>query len=146
MFCIFASYVFIFSNTPNLQRMRNLNLKRKIIKRLFIFSIISVFLAIFIIVISVIDIEEAKAPPKGAVRKGDLKEYYWLKKISVSQNVMRICIYNDYNGDLALDADFPIVYFNDTTLNGICAFDPCHILLYNGHTVEPSKIYGGYLK
>ena len=77
---------------------------------------------------------------------GDLKEYYWLKKISVSQNVMRICIYNDYNGDLALDADFPIVYFNDTTLNGICAFDPCHLLLYNGHTVEPSKIYGGYLK
>jgi len=55
-------------------------------------------------------------------------------------------IYNDYNGDLALDADFPIVYFNDTTLNGICAFDPCHLLLYNGHTVEPSKIYGGYMK
>lgn len=59
---------------------------------------------------------------------------------------MRICIYNDYNGDLALDADFPIVYFNDTTLNGICAFDPCHLLLYNGHTVEPLKIYGGYMK
>lgn len=133
-------------NTPNLQRMGKINLKRKISKRLFIFAITSVFLSIFIIVISVIDIEEAKAPPKGAVRKGDLKEYYWLKKISVSQNVMRICIYNDYNGDLALDADFPIVYFNDTTLNGICAFAPCHLLLYNGHTVEPSKIYGGYLK
>ncbi|MCI5987601.1 MAG: hypothetical protein MRZ33_01870 [Prevotella sp.] len=60
-----------------------------------------------------------------------------------------IKVYNDYNGDLALDADFPIVHFNDTTLNGICSFypfDPCHLLLYNGHTVEPSKIYGGYLK
>lgn len=101
---------------------------------------------IFIIFISVIDIEEAIEPPKGAVRKGDLKEYYWLKKISVSKNVMRICIYNDYNGDLALDADFPIVYFNDTTLNGVCRFDPCHLVLYNGHTVEPSKIYGGYMK
>lgn len=118
---------------------------RKTIKRLFIFAITFIVL-IFVIVISVIDIEEAIEPPKGAVRKGDLKEYYWLKKISVSKKVMRICIYNDYNGDLALDADFPIVYFNDTTLNDICAFDPCHLLLYNGHTVEPSKIYDGYLK
>ena len=120
---------------------------RKIIKRLFI-SAITFILLIVAIFISIIDIEEANNP-KGAVRKGDLKEYYWLKKISVSKNSMRICIYNDYNGDLALDADFPIVHFNDTTLNGICSFypfDPCHLLLYNGHTVEPSKIYGGYLK
>ena len=118
---------------------------RKIIKRLFI-SAITFFLLIFAIFISIIDIEEAIEPPKGAVRIGDLKDIYWLKKISVSHNLMRICIYNDYNGDLALDADFPIVYFSDTTLNDICAFDPCHLLLYNGHTVEPSKIYGGYLK
>ena len=118
---------------------------RKIIKRLFI-SAITFFLLIFAIFISIIDIEEAIEPPKGAVRIGDLKDIYWLKKISVSHNSMRICIYNDYNGDLALDADFPIVHFNDTTLNCICAFDPCHLLLYNGHTVEPSKIYGGYLK
>ena len=118
---------------------------RKIIKRLFI-SAITFILLIFAIFISIIDIEEAIEPPKGAVRIGDLKDIYWLKKISVSHNSMRICIYNDYNGDLALDADFPIVHFNDTTLNCICAFDPCHLLLYNGHTVEPSKIYGGYLK
>ena len=118
---------------------------RKIIKRLFI-SAITFILLIVAIFISIIDIEEAIEPPKGAVRIGDLKDIYWLKKISVSHNSMRICIYNDYNGDLALDADFPIVDFNDTTLNGICAFDPCHLLLYNGHTVEPSKIYGGYLK
>lgn len=118
---------------------------RKIIKRLFI-SAITFIILIFAIFISVIDIEEAIEPPKGAVRIGDLKDIYWLKKISVSHNSMRICIYNDYNGDLALDADFPIVHFSDTTLNGICAFDPCHLLLYNGHTVEPSKIYGGYLK
>ena len=118
---------------------------RKIIKRLFI-SAITFILLIVAIFISIIDIEEAIEPPKGAVRIGDLKDIYWLKKISVSKNSMRICIYNDYNGDLALDADFPIVHFNDTTLNGICAFDPCHLLLYNGHTVEPSKIYGGYLK
>ena len=121
---------------------------RKIIKRLFI-SAITFFLLIFAIFISIIDIEEAIEPPKGAVRIGDLKDIYWLKKISVSHNLMRICIYNDYNGDLALDADFHIVHFNDTTLNGICSFypfDPCHLLLYNGHTVEPSKIYGGYLK
>lgn len=122
-----------------------MNMMGKGIKRLFVFSIISILLCVFLAVISVIDIEEAHNP-NGAIRKGDLKEYYWLKKISVSHNVMRICIYNDYNGDLALDADFPIVYFNDTTLNGICAFDPCHLLLYNGHTVEPSKIYGGYMK
>ena len=119
---------------------------RKIIKRLFIFVITSVLLCIFIIVISVIDIEEANNP-KGAIRKGDLKEYYWLKKISVSKKSMRICIYNDYNGELALDADFPIVNFNDTTtLNDIRIFEPCYLVLYNGHTVEPSKIYGGYLK
>ena len=121
---------------------------RKIIKRLFI-SAITFILLIFAIFISIIDIEEAIEPPKGAVRIGDLKDIYWLKKISVSKNSMRICIYNDYNGDLALDADFPIVHFNDTTLNDICSFypfDPCHLLLYNGHTVEPSKIYGGYLK
>ena len=122
-----------------------MNMMRKIIKRLFI-SAITFFLLIFAIFISIIDIEEAIEPPKGAVRIGDLKDIYWLKKISVSHNLMRICIYNDYNGDLALDADFPIVHFNDTTLNGICAFAPCHLLLYNGHTVEPSKIYGGYLK
>lgn len=122
-----------------------MNMMRKIIKRLFI-SAITFILLIVAIFISIIDIEEAIEPPKGAVRIGDLKDIYWLKKISVSKNSMRICIYNDYNGDLALDADFPIVYFNDTTLNGICAFDPCHLLLYNGHTVEPSKIYGGYLK
>ena len=81
---------------------------RKIIKRLFIFAITFILL-IFAIFISVIDIEEAIEPPKGAVRIGDLKDIYWLKKISVSHNSMRICIYNDYNGDLALDADFPIV-------------------------------------
>lgn len=57
---------------------------RKTIKRLFIFAITFIVL-IFVIVISVIDIEEAIEPPKGAVRKGDLKEYYWLKKISVSK-------------------------------------------------------------
>ena len=81
---------------------------RKIIKRLFIFAITFILL-IFAIFISVIDIEEAIEPPKGAVRIGDLKDIYWLKKISVSHNSMRICIYNDYNGDLALDADFTIV-------------------------------------
>ena len=118
---------------------------RKIIKRLFL-SAITFILLIFAIFISIIDIEEAIEPPKGAVRIGDLKDIYWLKKISVSHNSMRICIYNDYNGDLALDADFPIVHFSDTTLNDICAFAPCHLLLYNGHTVEPSKIYGGYMK
>ena len=119
---------------------------QKRIKRLFTFVITFILLYIFIIVISVIDIEEANNP-KGAVRKGDLKEYYWLKKISVSKNSMRICIYNDYNGDLALDADFPTVNFNDTTtLNDIRIFEPCYLVLYNGHTVEPSKIYGGYLK
>ena len=69
---------------------------QKRIKRLFTFVITFILLYIFIIVISVIDIEEANNP-KGAVRKGDLKEYYWLKKISVSKNSMRICIYNDYN-------------------------------------------------
>ncbi len=125
-----------------------MNMMRKIIKRLFI-SAITFILLIFAIFISIIDIEEAIEPPKGAVRIGDLKDIYWLKKISVSHNSMRICIYNDYNGDLALDADFPIVHFSDTTLNDICSFypfDPCHLLLYNGHTVEPSKIYGGYLK
>ena len=122
-----------------------MNMMRKIIKRLFI-SAITFILLIFAIFISIIDIEEAIEPPKGAVRIGDLKDIYWLKKISVSHNSMRICIYNDYNGDLALDADFPIVYFSDTTLNDICAFGPCHLLLYNGHTVEPSKIYGGYMK
>lgn len=125
-----------------------MNMMRKIIKRLFI-SAITFILLIVAIFISIIDIEEAIEPPKGAVRIGDLKDIYWLKKISVSHNSMRICIYNDYNGDLALDADFPIVHFSDTTLNGICSFypfDPCHLLLYNGHTVEPSKIYGGYLK
>ena len=73
---------------------------RKIIKRLFI-SAITFILLIFAIFISVIDIEEANNP-KGAVRKGDLKEYYWLKKISVSHNSMRICIYNDYNGDFKI--------------------------------------------
>ena len=119
---------------------------RKRIKRLFIFVITSGLLCIFIVVVSVIDIEEANNP-KGAIRKGDLKEYYWLKKISVSKNSMRICIYNDYNGELALDADFPIVEFNDTaTLNDIRIFEPCYLVLYNGHIVEPSKIYGGYLK
>ena len=94
---------------------------RKIIKRLFI-SAITFILLIVAIFISIIDIEEAIEPPKGAVRIGDLKDIYWLKKISVSHNSMRICIYNDYNGDLALDADFPIVHFSDTTLNGICSF------------------------
>ena len=116
---------------------------RKKNKRLFIIT--SVLVCIIMVVISVIDIEEADNP-KGAIRKGDLKEYYWLKKMSVSKNSMRICIYNDYNGELALDADFPIVNFNDTTLNGIRIFEPCYLVLYNGHTVEPSKIYGGYLK
>ena len=122
-----------------------MNMMRKIIKRLFI-SAITFFLLIFAIFISIIDIEEAIEPPKGAVRIGDLKDIYWLKKISVSKNSMRICIYNDYNGDLALDADFPTVNFNDTTLNDIRIFEPCYLVLYNGHTVEPSKIYGGYLK
>ena len=122
-----------------------MNMMRKIIKRLFI-SAITFILLIVAIFISIIDIEEAIEPPKGAVRIGDLKEYYWLKKISVSKNSMRICIYNDYNGDLALDADFPTVNFNDTTLNDIRIFEPCYLVLYNGHTVEPSKIYGGYLK
>lgn len=121
-----------------------MNMMRKIIKRLFI-SAITFILLIVAIFISIIDIEEANNP-KGAVRKGDLKEYYWLKKISVSKNSMRICIYNDYNGDLALDADFPTVNFNDTTLNDIRIFEPCYLVLYNGHTIEPSKIYGGYLK
>ena len=118
---------------------------RKGIKRLFVFSIISILLCAFLAVISVIDIEEANNP-NGAIRKGDLKEYYWLKKISVSKNSMRICIYNDYNGDLALDADFPIAKFKDTTLNDVRIFEPCYLVLYNGHTVEPSKIYGGYLR
>ena len=118
---------------------------RKIIKRLFI-SAITFILLIVAIFISIIDIEEVNNP-KDAIRKGDLKEYYWLKKISVSKNSMRICIYNDYNGELALDADFPIANFNDTTtLNDIRIFEPCYLVLYNGHTVEPSKIYGGYLK
>ena len=35
---------------------------------------------------------------------------------------MRIRIYNDYNRELALDADFPVENFNDTTLNDICFF------------------------
>ena len=118
---------------------------RKRIKRLFAFAIISILLCAFIAVISVIDIKEPNNPT-GAIRKGDLKEYYWLKKISVSKNSMRICIYNDYNGELALDADFPIANFKDTTLNDIRIFEPCYLVLYNGHTVEPSKIYGGYLK
>lgn len=122
-----------------------MNMMRKGIKRLFVFSIISILLCAFLAVISVIDIEEANNP-NGAIRKGDLKEYYWLKKISVSKNSMRICIYNDYNGDLALDADFPIAKFKDTTLNDVRIFEPCYLVLYNGHTVEPSKIYGGYLK
>ena len=119
---------------------------QKRIKRLFTFVITFILLYIFIKVISIIDIEEAIEPPKGAVRIGDLKDIYWLKKISVSHNSMRICIYNDYNGDLALDADFPTVNFNDTTLNDIRIFEPCYLVLYNGHTVEPSKIYGVYLK
>lgn len=122
-----------------------MNMMRKGIKRLFVFSIISILLCAFLAVISVIDIEEANNP-NGAIRKGDLKEYYWLKKISVSKNSMRICIYNDYNGDLALDADFPIAKFKDKTLNDVRIFEPCYLVLYNGHTVEPSKIYGGYLK
>ena len=74
---------------------------RKIIKRLFI-SAITFILLIFAIFISIIDIEEAIEPPKGAVRIGDLKDIYWLKKISVSHNSMRICIYNDYNGDFKI--------------------------------------------
>ena len=45
-----------------------------------------------------------------------------------------------------LITDFPTVNFNDTTLNDIRIFEPCYLVLYNGHTVEPSKIYGGYLK
>ena len=94
---------------------------RRRVKRLFIFVITFILLSIFIIVISVIDIEEANNP-KGAIRKGDLKEYYWLKKISVSKNSMRIRIHNDYNRELALDADFPVENFNDTTLNDICFF------------------------
>ena len=53
---------------------------RKIIKRLFIFAITFILL-IFAIFISVIDIEEAIEPPKGAVRIGDLKDIYWLPKI-----------------------------------------------------------------
>lgn len=122
-----------------------MNMVQKRIKRLFAFAIISILLCAFIAVISVIDIKEANNPT-GAIRKGDLKEYYWLKKISVSKNSMRICIYNDYNGELALDADFPIANFKDTTLNDIRIFEPCYLVLYNGHTVEPSKIYGGYLK
>lgn len=122
-----------------------MNMMGKGIKRLFVFSIISILLCVFLAVISVIDIEEAHNP-NGAIRKGDLKEYYWLKKISVSKNSMRICIYNDYNGDLALDADFPIAKFKDTTLNDVRIFEPCYLVLYNGHTVEPSKIYCGYLK
>ena len=44
---------------------------QKRIKRLFTFVITFILLYIFIIVISVIDIEEANNP-KGAVRKGDL--------------------------------------------------------------------------
>lgn len=46
---------------------------RKIIKRLFI-SAITFILLIFAIFISIIDIEEAIEPPKGAVRIGDLKD------------------------------------------------------------------------
>ena len=61
---------------------------RKIIKRLFI-SAITFILLIFAIFISIIDIEEAIEPPKGAVRIGYLKDIYWLKKISVSHNSMR---------------------------------------------------------
>ena len=48
---------------------------RKIIKRLFI-SAITFILLIFAIFISIIDIEEAIEPPKGAVRIGDLKDIY----------------------------------------------------------------------
>lgn len=115
------------------------------IKRLLILVITSILLIIFILVISIFDMEEANNP-KGAIRKGDLKEYYWLKKISVSGNFIRICIYNDYDGKLALDADFPLANFSDTTLNDIRIFEPCYLVLYNGHIVEPSKIYDGYLK
>ena len=72
---------------------------QKRIKRLFTIVITLILLYIFIIVISVIDIEEANNP-KGAVRKGDLKEYYWLKKISVSKNSMRICIYSNFRNTI----------------------------------------------
>ena len=68
-------------------------MQRKIIKRASIFFITSVILSVFILIIVVIRIEDFNTP-KGAIRKGDLKEYYWLKKVSVSQNTMRICIYN----------------------------------------------------
>ena len=47
---------------------------RERIKRLFIFVIPSVLLCIFMVAISVIDIEEVNNP-KDAIRKGDLKEY-----------------------------------------------------------------------
>ena len=64
---------------------------RKIIKRLFI-SAITFILLIFAIFISVIDIEEAIEPPKGAVRIGYLKDIYWLKKISIIQTVLHLLL------------------------------------------------------
>ncbi len=119
-------------------------MQRKFIKRASIFFITSVVLSAFILIVVVIRIEDFNIP-KGTIRKGDLKEYYWLKKVSVSQNTMRICIYNDYNGKLALDADFPLAGFSDTTLNSVRIFEPCYLVLYNGKKIKPTKIYAGYL-
>ena len=91
--------------------------------------------------------------PKTAVWKGGIDEGFWLDVIGVNakKKTYRIRIYNDYKGELVMDADFvkqdncdaeyPL---NKTVLEFVSYFEFDKIVLANGCNLRMIKpAYGG---
>src|SRR6218665_245133 len=81
--------------------------------------------------------------PKTAVWKGGIDEGFWLDVIGVNakKKTYRIRIYNDYKGELVMDADFPLT---KTVLEFVSYFEFDKIVLANGCNLRMIKpAYGG---
>ncbi|MES2388614.1 MAG: hypothetical protein V4543_11490 [Bacteroidota bacterium] len=97
--------------------------------------------------------ERIAGVPKSAVWRGTGYEGFWIDYVSTRNRTIRLRIYNDYDGRLALDADFrfPAKYAGAgrrVVLKSIFCFMPDRLELKNSKTplVPLKPYYGGYFQ
>lgn len=122
-----------------------MNLMRKSKKFHLLWWILAILIGLFAAFVLIIDVSDSpKEIPAGAVLKGSSKEQYWIYEVHTNDsNIMHLQIFNTYNGEMALEADFERQGIN--TIDSICYFEPYRIVLKNGCVCHLIKKHKGYL-
>ena len=92
------------------------------------------------------DYEKPQNIPPEAIQKGNNKESFWIYEFpNEDPDMMHLQIFNDYNGEMAFEADFE--RNGNQCIDSISYFDPClpAIYLTDGQKCKVVKTYGGYL-